>query len=112
MQEISSPDLGSSKERVKRIEGVLEELVNWLEEEKDLFTPDETSLLNMPFSLEVNRIYTDRKRRLQEKQKLTRELKVIEACVQILYIPFAKGAFDFAKINQEDAITRICKLAY
>lgn len=67
MPEISSSDLGSSKERVKRIEGVFEELINWLEEEKDFITTDETSTLSMPFSLEVNRIYTDRKRRLQEK---------------------------------------------
>ena len=41
LPEIASPDLGVSKERVKKIEQVLLELISWLEEEKDFITPDE-----------------------------------------------------------------------
>ena len=41
-----------------------------------------------------------------------RELRVIEACVDILHTPFASGNFDFSKINQDMAITQICKLSY
>ena len=41
-----------------------------------------------------------------------RELRVIEACVQILHVPFATEQFDFKKITQDAAITSICKLTY
>ena len=43
--EIASPELGTSKERVKKIEQVLIELAQWLEKEKDFISPDEHSLL-------------------------------------------------------------------
>ena len=39
--EIASPELGTSKERVKKIEQVLIELSQWLEKEKDFLAPDE-----------------------------------------------------------------------
>ena len=64
LMDISSPDLGTSKEQVKKIEKVLIELGEWLEEEKDFITPDEQILLDMPYSLEVNRIILGRKRRV------------------------------------------------
>ena len=91
---------------------MLIELINWLEEEKDFIQKDEHLLLNEPYSLELNEIIMGRKRRVQEKQRLVRELRVIESCVQILHVPFAKGAFIFSKITQNDAITSICKLTY
>lgn len=64
LTDISSPDLGTSKEQVKKIEKVLIELGEWLEEEKDFITPDDQILLDMPYSLEVNRIILGRKRRV------------------------------------------------
>jgi hypothetical protein len=41
-----------------------------------------------------------------------RELRVIEACVDILHTPFASGNFKFDELNQEMAITSICRLSY
>ena len=41
-----------------------------------------------------------------------RELRVIESCINILHVPFAKGIFCFSDITQDKAITRICKLTY
>ena len=41
-----------------------------------------------------------------------RELRVIESCVQILHVPFAKGTHNFEDITQDMAITSICKLTY
>lgn len=67
LTEIASPNLGESKERVKKIEQVLIELADWLEEERDFITPDEIELLEMPYSLKVNEIIMGRKRRVQEK---------------------------------------------
>ena len=49
---------------------------------------------------------------MQEKQQLMRDLRVIESCVQILHVPFAKLVFDFRKLTQDMAITSICKLTY
>ena len=110
--EIASPNLGTSKEQVKKIEQVLIELSNWLEEEKDFINPDEEEMLNKPYSLEVTEVIMGRRRRRQEKQRLVRELRVIEACVPILHVPFAKGAFVFRNITQDSAITSICRLTY
>ena len=41
-----------------------------------------------------------------------RELRVIEACVDILHAPFACGAFDYKTLNLEYAILNLCKLSY
>lgn len=41
-----------------------------------------------------------------------RELRVIESCINILHVPFAKGVFSFADMGPEDAITSICELTY
>ena len=62
--EIADPNLGISKERVKKIEQVLIELASWLEEERDFITPDDHVLLEMPYSLKVNEIVMGRKRRV------------------------------------------------
>lgn len=64
LPEIASPDLGTSKERVKKIESNIIELSNWLEEEKDSITPDEHIMLEAPYSLELNEIIQGRKRRV------------------------------------------------
>lgn len=81
LAEIASPDLGVSKERVTKIMHVLIDLTVWLEEEKDFITPDEQVMLDAPYSLKANEVIAGRKRRVQEKQRLVRELRVIESCI-------------------------------
>ena len=46
------------------------------------------------------------------KQKMMRELRVIEACVDILHAPFASGAYDYKTLNPDFAILNLCKLSY
>lgn len=41
-----------------------------------------------------------------------RELRVIEACVDILHAPFACGSFNYKDLNPEFAILSLCKLSY
>ena len=41
-----------------------------------------------------------------------RELRVIEAIVEYLHIPFANGAHKFENMKQEDSITKLLCLAY
>ena len=72
---------------------------HWLEEEKDLITPDEQAMLDAPYSLKEFEVIMGRKRRVQAKQRLVRELRVIESCIQILHIPFAKKAFKYREIT-------------
>ena len=66
---------------MKKIENVLCELLDWLEPEKDKIMPDEAALLEEPYSLETNEIIMGRKRRVMEKQRLVRELRLVESCV-------------------------------
>ena len=101
LPEIAHLSLGSSKERVNRIEGVLKEMIRFLNDEKDITEIDlePKELLEMPYSLEMVALTTGKKRRLQERQKLMRECRVTEACVNILYLPFAtEGLFNFMEI--------------
>ena len=93
LPEISCKDFGVSKEGVKKIERVIKEMTEWLRIETDLIQPEEEELLGLPYSLEANEIVMGRERRKKEKQKIMRELRVIESCVQILYVPFANGTF-------------------
>lgn len=66
----------------------------------------------MPYDLDYVAENTGKKKTVKEKQKLMRELRVIESCVNILHIPFAKGVFSFSEIKQDESITSICKLTY
>ena len=66
LPEIASTELGASKERVNRIEGVLKEMLKFLDEERDITEADvhPEDLLDMPYSLEVVSIVTGKKRRV------------------------------------------------
>ena len=110
--EICSKDFGSSKERVKKILNVLEEMITYLEPEKDDLIGEDDNFLHAPYSMEANDKINGRLHKVKEKQKLMRELRVVESCVQILYLPFITKVNDFAKIKQEDPITSICTLTY
>ena len=50
--------------------------------------------------------------KIVKRQKIMRELYLVEYIVQILYFPFATKSFNLMKITQEDLITRLCKNAY
>lgn len=52
------------------------------------------------------------KDKIIKRQKIMRELYLVEYIVQILYFPFVTKNFNLAKITQEDLITRVCKNAY
>jgi|LauGreDrversion4_2_1035121.scaffolds.fasta_scaffold61767_4 hypothetical protein len=52
------------------------------------------------------------KDKIIKRQKIMRELYLVEYIVQILYFPFVTKNFNLAKITQEDLITRLCKAAY
>ena len=58
-------------------------------------------LLEMPYNLQFVAKTSGKKRTVKEKQKLMRECRVIECCVNILHIPFAKRVFKFNKITQD-----------
>jgi hypothetical protein len=58
LPEISNLAYGKSKERQKKIEGVLEEMISFLDEnELPLDDEDESAQLDSPFSLVVNDKY-------------------------------------------------------
>jgi hypothetical protein len=112
LPEIASNTLGRSKERVKKIESLLIEMTNWITLDEEVLPTSEEELFDAPYSLKVREIQNGKKKAMCEKQKLMRELRVIEAVVQILHIPFATKIFDFSQITQDSAITSICKLSY
>ena len=52
--EICSKKFGESKERVKKILNVLEEMIAYLEPEKDEFVSEDDNFLDAPYSMEAN----------------------------------------------------------
>lgn len=91
--------MGKSKERVNTICEVLKEMIEFIiddsaGDDEDLGGGD-TQNLEAPFSIEVNDSVTAKMLLKRQKQKLMRELRVIESCVQILHLPFALKIFRF-----------------
>jgi len=89
-------------------------MIVWLvTDDEDNLDGDEGKFsLDQPYSLKSNDEFARKQRNLQIKQKYMRELRVVECIVDILYMPFASGAFTFEKINQEMAITSLIRLCY
>lgn len=52
------------------------------------------------------------KDKMKKRQKIMRELYLVEYIVQILYFPFATKSFRLDRLQQDDLITRICQIAY
>jgi hypothetical protein len=48
----------------------------------------------------------------KKRQKILRELYLVEYIVQILYFPFATKSFRLERLQQDDLITRLCQIAY
>jgi hypothetical protein len=55
--------------------------------------------MDSPFSLVVNDKFDAIEKKRMQKQKIMRELRVVEQCVDILHTPFATGNFNFTQIN-------------
>ena len=101
LPEISHMHYGKSKERQKKIEGVLKEMISFINEDDALALDDEDDYqqLDSPFSLVVNDKFDAIEKKRMQKQKIMRELRVVEQCVDILHTPFATGNFNFKNIN-------------
>jgi hypothetical protein len=65
--EICSKDFGSSKERVKKILNVLEEMIMYLEPEKDDLIGEDDNFLDAPYSMEANDKINGRLQKVKEK---------------------------------------------
>lgn len=46
------------------------------------------------------------------RQKLMRELYIVESLVHIIFLPFSFGDFNLLKVNQNEIIVKICQKAY
>ena len=117
IKEISDKGFGSSKENVKKIEGVIHNMIDFIQEndygnDQDGLSSVDGDSLESPFNTITNDLITQVYNRRKNKQKTMRELKVIEACINILFLPFATKSFDFEKITMDDSITSVCILTY
>jgi len=93
--EISDPMYGHSREQQKRVENVLNHLITFLDEDEIKDDEEQLSLLNAPFGGNSDEILFLVRNKKLIKQKICRELRVVEACVDILHTPFASGSFKF-----------------
>jgi len=110
--EVSDPTYGSSRDQQKRIESVMNNLISFLVENEIKDDDEQLSLLNAPFGGNSDEILFLAQNKKLLKQKICRELRVVEACVDILHSPFASGSFKYLEIGPEYAILSLCKLSY
>ena len=53
-----------------------------------------------------------RQENLRLRQKLMRELYIVESLVHIIYLPFSHGDFKLQDIRGTDLIAKVCQKAY
>ena len=89
-------------------------MITWLQTDDEGGMDEDAGKYTMdsPYSLKSNDEFARIQRTRRIKQKYMRELRVIECIVDLLYMPFACGAFNFEQIKQDMAITDLCKLCY
>lgn len=53
-----------------------------------------------------------RKKKIQARQKIIRELKVVDVIADILFYPFKNKLYSFNDLTQQDLLTQICQQCY
>ena len=76
-------------------------MIDWIQRDDDEVVEgdDQKYSLDQPYSLKSNDEFERKVRNRAMKQKYMRELRVIECVVDLLYMPYASGAFDFIQIT-------------
>jgi len=64
------------------------------------------------FSKDENDMEQKKKHNLRMRQKLMRELYVIESLVHVIFLPFKYGDFDLDAIRVTDVIAKVCQQSY
>jgi len=64
--------------------------------------------LSSGFSKDENDKQLKKKENLQMRQKLMRELYVVESLIHIIYLPFSHGDFNLQQIRTSDLIAIVC----
>ena len=68
----------------------------------------EVQSLQMGFSKTDNDQYQQRQSNLKMRQKLMRELYIVEQLVHIIFLPWSFGDFQLGKVTQNDVIVKLC----
>ena len=110
---ICGRNLEVQKEKLQKITEVFKNILDFLlgdTVEKLHENPEET--LAKAFSKEDNDMLVMKERNFKLRQKLMRELYIVESLIHIIYLPFSKGEYNLAQLTQEDMIVKICQKAY
>jgi len=91
---------------------VFQNMLNFLNMKDFIKEEDGSKDLDSPFNMAENDQQLVIQRELKLRQKFMRELRVIEAVVEYLHVPFASGAFKLENLKQDSSITLLCTLAY
>jgi hypothetical protein len=110
---ICSRNLEISKEKQTKIFDVLDRIEEFLVgDTRDSFSGDGDQDLSSGFSKDENDMQLKRQENLQLRQKLMRELYIVESLVHIIYLPFSHGDFNLQSVRGTDLIAKVCQKAY
>jgi hypothetical protein len=110
---ICSRNLEISKEKQTKILDGLDRIEEFLVgDTRDSFSGDGDQDLPTGFSKDENDLQLRRQENLRLRQKLMRELYIVESLVHIIYLPFAHGDFNLQSVRGADVIARVCQKAY
>ena len=110
---ICSRNLEISREKQLKIFETFERVTEFLvgDTVENIQEDDDLALPSI-FSKDQHDQMLMRQSNFQRRQKLMRELYLIESLIHIIYIPFTYGEFVLSELKQSDVITKVCKQAY
>jgi hypothetical protein len=107
---ISTRNLELSKDKQKKVFECLDRIEEFLV--GDTNDINEEAELASGFSKDYNDMQQKRKENLQLRQKLIRELYLVEMLVQTIFLPFSYGDYDLLTTKTTDIIAKVCKKVY
>ena len=110
---ICSRNLEISKDKQTKIYDVLNSIEDFLlGDTKENLLKIEDAKISTGFSKDENDMQQKKQHNLRMRQKLMRELYVIESLIHIIYLPFKYGDFNLEQIGVNDVIAKVCQHAY
>ena len=112
MATVCSTTLDVSKEKSKKILNNLDKITEFLlGDTQENFLAGE-KIVASGFSKDENDTQVKQLINLMMRQKLMRELYIVESLVQTIYLPFMYGAYKLEDIRIGDKISDVCLKSY
>lgn len=106
---ISRSDLGLTKEMGMKMITIMTDMIHFIKGEAEDQSSQQSNQVFAHNSQEHQHI---KQERIAARQRIIRELQLIDVVIQILYYPFNGGNYRIKELKRGDNVTMICRTAY